>query len=117
MKTDLQEIVRITDAGPLYEGRLSPSKQAEITALVVCSAGTTSKILSYEHVRSSPGGPEALAEFLSSCSARSRPRPEDIGSTGRLLSYKPTRSLSPEPSRPPDTTSPLPLALHSKQSR
>ncbi|KAL4899402.1 hypothetical protein BDW74DRAFT_163589 [Aspergillus multicolor] len=112
------EIIRITGAGPPYEGQLSQLKHAGITCLGVSSDGTTSRVLSYERVQSSSGGPEALAEFVHSCPARSRPHLHVTeGSTGELFSYNSTRPLSSEPGRPPVTTPPLLPESHSMQTR
>ncbi|KAL3435039.1 hypothetical protein BDV09DRAFT_81823 [Aspergillus tetrazonus] len=108
------EIVRITGAGPPYEGQLSQLEQAEITTLGVSPSGTTSRVLRYGQVRSLPGGPEALTEFLNSYPVRLHTKDTD-GSTTRLVSHNPTRPLSPEPGRPPHTNHPLPSGPHLKR--
>jgi hypothetical protein len=112
-QTDLQEIVRITGAGPPYEGQLSQLEQAEITTLGVSPSGTTSRVLRYGQVIL-PGGQEALTEFLNSYPVRLHTKDTD-GSTARLFSHNPTRPLSPEPGRPPHTNHPLPSGPHLKR--
>ncbi|KAL3469040.1 hypothetical protein BJX99DRAFT_252308 [Aspergillus californicus] len=58
-----EEIIHVKHVWPPYEIRLSQLEEAEITCLVFSRGGTSTKILSYAQVQSSPGGSKALDRY------------------------------------------------------
>jgi hypothetical protein len=80
--TSREEIIFITATCPHHDDERFQLDKAKFTALVLSAGGTTTKILDYHQVQSTPGWPEAIARFQANPDAplsfNHTPRLEDL---------------------------------------